>query len=70
LMVVVDAILNGEPFDRGLKFLLFGGGTIAAAITVAIAEEIADLRRQTAKALEPTQPAKLVTDERAQRRHP
>src|SRR5262245_38911893 len=39
LMLVVDAVLNGEQFTFGLKLLLFAGGTIAAGLTVALVEE-------------------------------
>jgi hypothetical protein len=46
LMIVADAIINGEPFTVGLKILLFAGGIIAAGTTVTLAEDIAELARR------------------------
>ena len=49
LMVVVDALARGEPLDVGLKLLLFGGGTVGAGTTIALAEEAGSWLRGPAK---------------------
>jgi hypothetical protein len=66
LMRVVDAVLSGEPFTLVLKMLLFGGGVIAAGVTVALVEEGQSMLG--ARARTPQRSDMWLVD-RGQRRH-